>query len=184
MFSDQIKTINQIVSDGIEESGKGTSEGYSEFICPENTVITGRKHKGDENGETWYWTSLLVLEDVICKPTNTSGWISVGKESGKGTSEGYSEFICPENTVITGRKHKGDENGETWYQYSFITVRAMEIETYDKSGWISVGKESGKGTSEGYSEFICPENTVITGRKHKGDENGETWYQYSKLRVI
>lgn len=40
----------------------------------------------------------------------------------------------------------------------------------------SVIKES-SGT-----EFLCPTNTVMTGRWHKGDENGQTQYEYATLR--
>ena len=35
-------------------------------------------------------------------------------------------------------------------------------------------KESG-------SKFLCPNNTVLTGRWHKGDENGKTQYEYATL---
>lgn len=32
--------------------------------------------------------------------------------------------------------------------------------------------------------FLCPANTVITGRWHSGDENGATRYEYATLKVI
>lgn len=33
-------------------------------------------------------------------------------------------------------------------------------------------------------EFLCPTNTVMTGRWHKGDENGQTQYEYATLKAI
>lgn len=33
-------------------------------------------------------------------------------------------------------------------------------------------------------EFLCPNNTVLTGRYHKGDENGQTQYEYATLKVV
>lgn len=32
--------------------------------------------------------------------------------------------------------------------------------------------------------FQCPENTVLTGRYHSGDENGYTVYQYATLKAV
>lgn len=32
--------------------------------------------------------------------------------------------------------------------------------------------------------FLCPDNTVMTGRHHQGDENGQTEYEYAILKAI
>ena len=37
---------------------------------------------------------------------------------------------------------------------------------------------------ESNSSFLCPSNCVITGRWHKGDENGQTQYEYATLKVV
>ena len=37
---------------------------------------------------------------------------------------------------------------------------------------------------ESRSSFLCPSNCVMTGRWHKGDENGQTQYEYATLRAV
>ena len=37
---------------------------------------------------------------------------------------------------------------------------------------------------ESNSSFLCPTNCVITGRRHTGDENGQTTYEYSTLKAV
>lgn len=39
-----------------------------------------------------------------------------------GMKESSSYFLCPSNTVMTGRYHKGDENGQTTYYQGYIRI--------------------------------------------------------------
>lgn len=93
------------------------------------------------------------------------------------------EFLCPTNTVMTGRWHKGDENGQTQYEYA--TLKAIDengnsvsaqIEVTDIK-WDSAFKESSG------SGYFAPANRVLVGRYHKGDENGQTRYATAVVKV-
>jgi hypothetical protein len=95
--------------------------------------------------------------------------------------ESNSTFVCPPNFALVGRMHKGDENGDTTYQYAPLVVdpNAEETRTInisDTSGWIDAGKESALN-------YQAPAGYVITGRKHDGDENGTTYFQISRVYV-
>lgn len=100
----------------------GMKESRSNFLCPTNTVMTGRYHKGDENGQTQYEYATLKAVDVngnIVAGTITVEdvkWDSSIKESSGG---GYD---APANRVIVGRKHDGDENGQTQYATAIIKI--------------------------------------------------------------
>lgn len=39
-----------------------------------------------------------------------------------GMKESSSYFLCPSNTVMTERYHKGDENGQTTYYQGYIRI--------------------------------------------------------------
>lgn len=39
-----------------------------------------------------------------------------------GIKEKNSYFLCPSNTVLTGRCHSGDENGLTTYCQGYIVI--------------------------------------------------------------
>lgn len=97
--------------------------------------------------------------------------------------ESESYFLCPSNTVMTGRYHKGDENGQTQYGYANLT--AVDINgdivagtiTVDDVKWdSSIKKSSGGG-------YDAPANRVIVGRKHNGDENGQTQYATAIIKI-
>jgi len=176
--NDYIIPVNLSVSNKIQESGKKTG-GTSSFICPSDTIIVGRWHKGDENGDTQYKYAQLIAAPLLVS-YNIDRVIVSDKiqESGKKTG-GTSSFICPSDAVIVGRWHKSDENGDTQYKYTnlFFNYEKLTIKNHQWSPWI---QESGKG-SGGTSEFMCPGHTILTGREHKGDENGETRYRYSQV---
>jgi len=164
-----------------QESGSDEG-GYSSFVAPEGQVLVGQNHEGDENGTTWYETGYVVLDNGIVSSVcsislDSSGWISVGCESGKGTAMGHSQFVCPKGSVLMGRKHIGGKHGETLYRYGRITCLGMLCETYDVSDWIYAGKESS-------AKFTSPDGSVMVGRKHKGDENGDTWYKVARVRLV
>ena len=144
-------------------------------------VMTGRLHKGDENGDTQYAYASLVLRSKIAYygHSNTAPSLEI-EESGKDKKRRFV-FTCPENNVIIGQMHEGDENGHTYYKHAkfYLNNNLITTENHKWSDWV---QESGK-KSKGLSEFICPLNTVITGREHSGDENGETRYRYSEIFI-
>lgn len=39
-----------------------------------------------------------------------------------GMKESNSYFLCPAGTVMTGRTHSGDENGETIYSQGYLYI--------------------------------------------------------------
>lgn len=141
-------------SAGIKESN-GTA-----YICPSGKVMTGRQHSGDENGTTWY--QCCNVGSPVAAPTSCA-WNPWFKES-NGTW-----FSCPSNQYMAGRQHSGDENGNTRYYCCNLTRGGLTIPVDGGTcAWSSSVKESS-------SAFECP--SVMTGRRHSGDENGSTWYQ-------
>ena len=166
------------VTSGMKESG-------SYFLCPSNTVMTGRYHKGDENGQTQYEYATLKAVDVngnLVSGTITVEdvkWDSSIKES---SGNGYD---APANRVIVGRQHKGDENGQTYYTSAKVTINYSSTEPAPEGTIIvpNVRTESANMKESG-SSFMCPSGTIMTGRAHTGDENGNTQYEYSTLKAI
>ena len=158
-------------SSWIQESGKN-SGGTSSFVCPNQwALMIGRSHKGDENGDTMYWCSTPVFVSYTRHEGPWSDWI---QESGK-NSGGQSSYVCPSGQGMIGREHQGDENGNTRYQCAWIFMQGslVEFTPLDWGPWI---QESGKNTN-GQSTYVCPKDTFMIGRQHKGDENGDTRYQ-------
>jgi len=211
----------------------------SYFLCPQETVMTGRYHSGDENGQTNYeYASLKAVDEDGNTVAGTITveditWSSAFKESsGK-------NFQAGANRVIVGRQHSGDENGKTQYATAIVKINGLQATVTDvvtsdskkESSWkwfkatgdrfiigrYHNGDENGKtsytsgrlevygsysgaapiGTvivpkersrvnlsQESDSEFICPSNTVMTGRSHTGDENGATGYEYASLKAV
>lgn len=158
-------------SDWLQESGKNTG-GQSQYVCPPSWLMTGREHKGDENGNTRYQCARVALSSalLVLQAQNWSGPI---QESGK-NSGGTSSFSCPAQQVMVGRRHQGDENGNTWYLCAVVSWSQSPLVSGAplQSAWI---QESGKN-SGGTSSFVCPAGWVMTGRAHQGDENGNTMY--------
>lgn len=147
----------------------GIKEKNSYFLCPSNTVLTGRCHSGDENGKTWYEYSTLAAFDennsvvqgnIIVDDIQWSPWF---KES---SGNGYDAI---ENRVLVGRQHNGDENGETGYAIGevFFNGFPTTIIGYE----ISAPLHESDGVW-----FNSDKDHVVTGRHHYGDENGTTYY--------
>jgi hypothetical protein len=141
-------------SGGIKESA-GT-----QYVCPSGKVMTGRQHSGDENGTTYYQCCNVGSPQAF--PT-TCSWSPWFKES-NGTW-----FSCPTNQFMVGRQHSGDENGSTRYYCCNLSQGGLSVPWHSATcAWSSSVKESS-------SNFECP--SVMVGRRHYGDENGQTWYQ-------
>ncbi len=145
-------------------------EKNSYFLCPSNTVLTGRCHSGDENGKTWYEYSTLAAFDennsvvqgnIIVDDIQWSPWF---KES---SGNGYDAV---ENRVLVGRQHTGDENGMTRYQTGIVKFNGKKAKVTHYPEADLVVRESGG------LEVLPKDNLVMIGIKHSGDENGLTTY--------
>lgn len=147
-----------------------------EFLCPTNTVMTGRWHKGDENGQTQYeYATLKAIDEygniVQAKIEVTDiRWSSELKESSG------SGFQAPSNRVIVGRWHKGDENGRTKYATAVVKADGVIAQATNEITSASFKESSG-------TWFITDSRRVIVGRVHKGDENGKTFYISAELII-
>ena len=91
-------------------------EKNSYFLCPSNTVLTGRCHSGDENGMTRYQTVIMKFNSKKAKVTHYPEADLVVKESGG------LEVLPKDNLVMIGIKHSGDENGFTTYCQGYIVI--------------------------------------------------------------
>jgi hypothetical protein len=132
--------------------------------------MTGRWHdcknkgeKCDENGNsTVYCTN--IASNGVQFGVGAGTWSGEIKES-DGTS-----YLCPTDKVMTGRQHQGDENGKTKYQCSPLSYQGRAVPVNPNAGsWSAEIVES-------TSQFVCPDNQILNGRYHKGDENGKTKY--------
>ena len=140
--------------------------------------MTGRHHKGDENGQTYYTSAKLVVnKDASNEPAPPGTLIVPDKrQTSAGIKESESYFYCDSNMVMTGRMHTGDENGTTQYEYATLKAITPEGEsvigtiTVEDVQWETVSDES---SGMGYD---APLGRVIVGRSHSGDENGSTRY--------
>ncbi|WP_211230853.1 hypothetical protein [Pseudomonas parafulva] len=171
-------------------------ENWSYYECPVGQVMTGRRHKGDENGNTAYQCATLKQEGNTLE-IKDSRWLDPLCESGdekqcKTTASGGSPvvqaeqpptvqaatgiwFNCPSNEVLDGRQHYSDENGETKYRCGKVFSGTRQLQVMPATTWQASQKESS-------SEFTCAPDSVMVGRWHEGDENGNTRVRCATLR--
>ena len=143
-------------------------ESDSYYLCPTNTVMTGRYHKDDENGQTQYQYATLKAVDE--NGNVVSGTITVEDvQWSSPIKESDSTYNAPANRVIVGRQHADDENGDT--RYATAIVKFNGDVTYIEDIISSTGIVESAG-----AWFITESNRVITGRSHNDDENGMTYY--------
>ena len=158
-----------VTSNSIKESN-------STFTCPQNMVMIGRMHHGDENGRTTYKCAPLKVFPALPNPPeitigNTSSWIDAGKQS-------KLNYNAGDGYVITGRIHYHDENRGTLFQISQVLVNGKPAQTGTliPSRPIKESDGSWYDTPEinitGTTGIKC----VITGMAHHGDENGRSTY--------
>jgi hypothetical protein len=153
----------------VRTTSQSLKEKNSSFLCPTNTVMTGRYHGGDENGQTQYEYATLKAIDGSGNPVAGTitvedvRWENSFKESSGG---GYDALT---GRVIVGRQHSGDENGQTKYATAIVKFNAQS--TIIGNGINSSNIKESSGTW-----FRTDQNRVITGRHHSGDENGQTYY--------
>jgi hypothetical protein len=154
------------------ETGQVKESGFS-FECSNNTVLTGRYHSGDENGKTAYEYATLKAIDAAGNPVG--GVITVEDQRWEGNiKESNGTYNASAGRVIVGRRHSGDENGQTAYKTGVVKYNglATTIINYTTSG---INKESK------WNWFKTDGTHVITGRSHSGDENGNTYYSVGTI---
>ncbi len=157
-----------IIDVGAESSG-------ADALCPDNMVMTGRWHKGDENKPTKYECGSLRLYDPYSESTKVAkirvtdrSWThDCGKESSCG-------YIADGNRIITGRKHTDDEQGPTRYQTGLVVVNDQRTNVNDAKAGIKFSESNGQWWRSGSLE-------VMVGRQHWGDENGDTQYHSASI---
>lgn len=162
-----------------------------EVRCPlACQCIAGRMHKGDENGETSYRYGRLsfvgknAVEELFSKYTLVFSDIRTSESQ----KESGSHFQCPPSCVIVGRHHEGDENAQTWYYYREVWVKKI-LDPDDNKIRLSNDDPDKKECKESagiwmqseYMEDKYTEYRPMTGRRHSGDENGQTYYDFSLL---
>ncbi|MEH6354297.1 hypothetical protein [Pseudomonas sp. 3JA] len=137
------------------------------LTCYSNQIMTGRKHMGDEQGYTYHECATAVQSgaSVVIQ--------TITKSTGIKESAGIY-FVCPNNRVMIGREHIGDENADTYYGCAPATNAGRNL-TVTPHGWSDSMKEAN-------SEFRCPTNQFLIGRWHQGDENGNTRYRCATLQ--
>jgi hypothetical protein len=154
----------------------------SERVCPGSSIIFQRMHSGDEKEPTSYGCRTAMNYEIRDRK-----WSVSFRESGldpedtaatpSANNKRYIYFTCPVNTVMTGRHHKGNENGNTRYQCaSLVDPKNDRIVLVEPTQWSNQHKES----SSTYE--TCSTDEVMIGRAHKNDENGETRYLCATLR--
>lgn len=144
-------------------------ENNSNFLCPTNTVMTGRYHSGDENGLTQY--EYATLKAVDEHGNAVSGTITVEdvQWSAAISESSGSGFEAPTNRVIVGRQHSGDENGNTKYATAVVKFNGTAAFVGSITQSSPIKESDGRW-------FKTDSQRVITGRRHSGDENGNTIY--------
>ena len=167
----------------------------SEFECPAGTVLVGRKHCGDENGDTYYryGTPVFVFDEENASAAELIQLpiLYSNTKSSNSHKESDCDINCDtsKHEVFTGRVHEGDENGYTAFLISQLSVKSngkiMSIQICSESESITINKESNGSWAE---KVITLRNTdynlLMTGFKHKGDENKSTTYTFTKYKII
>ncbi|MBO4269474.1 hypothetical protein [Microbispora triticiradicis] len=132
-----------------------------QVTCPPNQVLTGRSHYGDENAYTTYYCSRILINGEQVE-VHTGDWTSPQRES-------RSDYSAPNDQVIVGRWHEGDENGYTRYRSAALYWQGRQVRLID-------GDVSGQYTESSHT-WQAKAGRVMTGRTHYGDENGKTTYR-------
>lgn len=144
------------------------------YLCSLNRILTGRCHSGDENGKTWFEDAGLEAVDELGNRVSGEIFVTSVEWSEWSKESSGQGFDALNNRVLVGREHRGDENGKTRYATAIVQFNGKNCMTTDRVSSSSI-KES-KGV------WCCSDSErVMTGRHHSGDENGRTYYNYSKI---
>lgn len=134
------------------------------FECNANQIMVGRKHKGDEtDGRSTYTCATF-------KQRSTDLTLSNPQWSERFPESAGIYFTCPPNTVMIGREHTSDENGNTRYKCSQLNNGNRPMSIHWSVLW-------SKEQNENDSDFTCPTGEFLVGRYHTGDENKSTRYR-------
>jgi hypothetical protein len=169
LTADATQSIQAFIIPNVRSESANLKESQSVFICPLNTVVTGRYHSGDENGYTRYEYASLKAVDGQGQPLGGLITVENGRWENWFKESSAQGFTATAGRVIIGREHQGDENGSTRYYTGIIKFNGNLTTITDYALSYSIKESSGIYFKSG--------NTVITGRTHYGDENGNTIYQ-------
>lgn len=143
------------------------TEHSSKFKCGENRVMLGREASGTEKPTVRYLCGVPMqgTREVVLKNQ---------KMSPSGMHGVTHEYVCPLNTLMTGREQDGDHLGESryWCAEAWIGEERLEVLTLDH--WWGPHTESGHA-------FSCTGNTVMAGMSRYGREDTKTWYRCASL---
>lgn len=96
-------------------------------------------------------------------------------------------YKCPQNEAMTARAHNGDENEganircQTFYSYGQpATLSSSDPESTDPNGRWSERQD--EGNDKGH-DYTCANGEVMTGMERSGDENGDTKYRCSVVKI-
>lgn len=153
----------------------GIKEKNSYFLCPSNTVLTGRCHSGDENGISEYKFSGLQAIDINGETIKGNITIEDLEWSEWHIQSDSADFFLStdledRSRVLTGRQHTGDENGKTRYQTGIVKFNGKKAKVTHYPDADLVVRENGG------LEVLPKDNLVMIGIKHSGDENGLATY--------
>ncbi|MFI6506733.1 hypothetical protein ACIBCT_03940 [Streptosporangium sp. NPDC050855] len=135
----------------------------SKFTCPANEVLIGRAHRGDENGDTTFRCGRIFIDNVQVTVLKLDFWGTVKDEN-------EHDYRAPENRAIVGIRHDGDENGDTVYYSGALYLQSKPVQIH--------ARQLGDWVRENNHDSMAGAGQVMTGRKHSGDENGWTQYEY------
>ena len=162
-----IKPYNTTTSGEIKESG-------SNFTCASGTVMVGRRHSGDENGKTQYKCASLRAYDESGRSVNVSISIVNAKWDSSYKQSSDHQYRPGSQWIIVGRKHDGDENGQTAFKIAQVKVDGKIASWDDYLGSGEIKESSG-------TWWTAPSGKVMVGERHKGDENGRTYYYSGRI---
>jgi len=142
--------------DGIHPRGQ--------FTCGLNQVMTGRAHSGDETDGRSTYTCATFKQGSTDLSLSNDKW-----EKGVVESDGIY-FMCPPDTVMSGRDRHGDENAQHRYRCSELKNGDKKLSIHWSDGW-------SKSQGENESDYTCPTGEFLVGRYHDDDEYGPTRYR-------
>lgn len=165
-----------LIIPNVRSLSQSMKESNSSFLCPTNCVITGRCHSGDENGQTTYEYSTLKAVNEDGNPA--SGVITIEDvQWHTPIKESFGRFEAPINRIIVGRKHNGDENGNTQYATALVKLNGESASILDSSSTLISKESSGEW-------FKSDSRSVLIGRYHNHDENGYTYYYTGTITIV
>lgn len=183
-FKYLMSSLYSMSPDGWFKAARGSE---SKAICYDNQVMLGGSHWGDENATTYFRCVYLFVNGQVAKP-------DLGNIIKLKTVESSGAMItCPNDSLIVGIEHDGDENGQTTYSCAnfylgFNKQRKVKVTSTKYSNPLiqsnhqfscgSNGKDQGEGSDHGMPP---PANQALIGRTHVGDENGHTLYECANL---